>query len=269
MISYASDLSDSQYELIKESLDWQRKRKVDLRVVLNGIFYLVKNSCVWRDIPHQELVAWQTIYYYFREWKRKGIWQQMLDRLREQERVADGREPTPSAAIIDSQSVKGSRTGEDRGFDGGKKTKGRKRHILVDTMGLVMAVFVSAANISDQAGANALFERISGKFPRLERIFADGTYRGEKWHQWVAKTFGWIIDVLLRNEQVKAFVPEPIRWKVERTIGWFEYARRLSKSYEYLPESEEAMVMIAHIRLLINRKSGKRTPMFQSVKCAA
>lgn len=123
-------------------------------------------------------------------------------------------------------------------------------------MGLVMAVFVSAANISDQAGANALFER----------IFADGTYRGEKWHQWIAKTFGWIIDVLVRNEQVKAFVPEPIRWKVERTIGWFEYAHRLSKSYEYLSESEEAMVMIAHIRLIINRKSGKMTHMFQYLK---
>lgn len=269
MIDYNSDLSDSQYELIKESFHWQRKRKIDLHVVVNGIFYLVKNGCVWRDIPHQELVSWQTIYYYFREWKRKGIWQKILDRLREQERESAGRISSPSAAILDSQSVKGSRTGESRGYDGGKKTKGRKRHILVDTMGLVMAVFVSAANISDQAGANALFDRIRGKFPRLKRIFADGTYRGKEWHQKVAQAFGWIIDVLLRNEQLKAFLPEPIRWKVERTIGWFEYARRLSKSYEYLPESEEAMVIIAHIRLLIRRKENKNQKMFQYSKCAA
>lgn len=131
---------------------------------------------------------------------------------------------------------------------------------------LVMAVFVSAANISDQAGTNALFERISGKFPRLERIFADGTYHGAKLQQKVVQTFGWLIDVLLRDEQVKAFTPEPIRWKVERTIGRFEYARRLSRSYEYFTESEEAMVMIAHIRPLINLISGKRTPMFQSMK---
>lgn len=276
MISYSSDLTDSEFESIKEFFNPQRKRKVDLHVVLNGIFYLLWTGCQWRAIPHQEVVPWQTIYYYFREWKRKGIWEEVLRHLRETERVAEGREATPSAMIIDSQSSKGTRTGEERGVDGGKKTKGRKRHILVDTDGRLVAAHVSKANLADTKGADVLFEKIKDQMPRLEVVFADGTYRGKEWLAKVEQEYGWRVDPLLRKEQCKEFTPEPIRWKVERTFAWFESSRRLSKSYEYLAESEEVMILISHVRLLIRRldrrtstSEPKKAEMFQSLKNVA
>lgn len=276
MISYESDLTDSEFENIKEFFNPQRKRKVDLHVVLNGIFFLLWTGCQWRAIPHQELVSWQTIYYYYREWKRKGVWEEVLSDLRQKDRIAEGREPTPSAAIIDSQSSKGCRTGKDRGIDGGKKVKGRKRHILVDTQGRILAVHVSKANWADTKGADVIFEKIKDQVPRLEVVLTDGTYRGAGWINRIEEEYGWRVDRLLRKEQCKAFVPEPIRWKVERTLAWFESYRRLSKSYEYLAESEEAMILISHTRLLIRRVEKRRAkpqekenPMFRDWKSAA
>lgn len=276
MINYESDLTDSEFESIKEFFNPQRKRKVDLHVVLNGIFYLLWTGCQWRGIPHQELVLWQTIYYYFREWKRKGIWEKVLAYLRESERLTEGREATPSALLINSQSSKGTRTGEERGVDGGKKVKGRKRHILVDTEGRIVAAYVSRANLADTKGADVLFEKIKGQMPRLEVVFADGTYRGKEWLEKIEEEYGWQVDRLLRKEQCKDFVPEPIRWKVERTLAWFESSRRLSKSYEYLPESEETMILMSHTRLLIRRlqrrqagEAQEEKQMFQTMKNAA
>ncbi len=265
MITYSSDLTPSQWELIKEEFNWQRKRKYDLKLILNAIFYVSKTGCQWRMIPHQEEIPWKTVYDYFWRWRESGLYEKISTKLAKAYRKSIGREETPSAGAIDSQSVKGTRVGENRGVDGGKKIKGRKRHILTDTLGIVWLVFVHAANIHDSKAAKTLLEKARGKFPRLKTIFADGGYRGEL-IQWVKDSLGWILEITLRSDKSKNFEPLPKRWVVERTFSWFESFRRLSKEYEYTAKSSEAMVYLASIRLLINRLDGQKTLMFQKKK---
>lgn len=247
---YCSDVTDSQWEVIKHLLDYKRKRKNNLREIVNAVFYLVKTGCQWREIPG-DLPAWQTVRYYYDRWRSLGLLDRMLRRLRGLVRRKAGRRTSPSAAIIDAQSVKTSMLGgEARGFDNHKKVKGRKRHIIVDTMGLLLAVVVHAANEHESKTALKLLEKLYKRFPRLKRIFADQAYQGPL-IEIVKERFGWILDVVKRVG--KGFQVLPKRWVVERSFAWLEGYRRLSKDYERLAKNSEAMVKLAMIRLMLNR----------------
>jgi putative transposase len=238
-LSYPTDLSDEQWALLApmlpEAKPGGRPGSVDIRTVVNAILYIVIAGCAWRMLPH-EYPKWQTVYHYFRAWRLDGTW----------ERVAQGHEPTPSAASLDSQSVKtGNPRGQGISSDGGKKVKGRKRHLMVDILGLVMMVVVTAANVSDPAGAKEVFTRLAALPERIARllvIWVDGTYAGIDFMKWTMDTYRWIIETIKRSDSTKGFVLLPKRWVVERTWGWLNWSRRLSKDYEVLPETSETCI---------------------------
>ena len=247
---YSSDVTDSQWEVIKLLLNSKRKRKYDLREIVNAIFYLVKTGCQWREIP-ADLPPWSLVRYYYDQWRQHGLIERMLHRLRGLVRRRAGRKTSPSAAAIDCQSVKTTMlAGSERGFDAFKKVKGRKRHLVVDTMGLVLAVVVHAAHRHESKTAVKVLEKLDKWCYRLRRIWADGAYQGELIEQ-VYIRFGWILEVVKRLGQ--GFQVLPRRWVVERTFAWFEGYRRLSRDYERLPENSEAMIQLAMIRLMLNR----------------
>lgn len=252
MENYSTNLTDNQWQVIKEILNDKRKRKHELKNIFNGIFYLTKTGCQWRMLP-KEFAPWNTVYFYYSKWKNNGLIEEIHEVLRNMVRKEAGRDESPSAACIDSRSVKTSRSGGlCRGVDGGKKVKGRKQHIITDTMGLLLAVFVHAANIHDSKAAWDVIVQLRGRFVRLIKIFADGGYRGELVYL-VKKGFGWVLDIVLRSDNAKDFTVLPKRWVVERTFAWFESYRRLSKDYEYLTDTSETMIRLAMIKLMLNR----------------
>jgi len=253
---YPSDLSDEQWQLIRPLLPVAsrvgRPREVCRRDVVNAILYVNRTGCQWRQLPH-DFPNWQTVYDLFWHWRLHGVWQAVHDTLRERLRRAEGRKPTPSAAIVDSQSVKTSEVGGQRGYDAGKKINGRKRLIAVDTLGLVLAIVVHRADIQDQDGVKLLLDQVRHGFGRLKVIFADAAYARSGLPEWVQATFGWILQTVLRPVGVRGFVVLPKRWIVERTFAWLSRCRRNTKDYERTTESSAAMIQISMINLMSRR----------------
>jgi putative transposase len=225
-----------------------------MREVVNAIFYFTREGCSWRALPH-DFPPWKTVYNYYEDWKRDGTWDQTLTALRLRVRRAAGRSEDPRVACIDSQSVKTAFGGEEVGTDGGKKVRGRKRHIAVDTLGLLLAVLVTAANVDDARAAQQVFTQMPGKdFPRLTEVQADSRYHSPSLDHWLRVHHRpYQIRVVSRPVGEKRFVPLVSRWVVERTFAWLGRYRRLSKDYEHLPENSEAVVKIAGIHHYLRR----------------
>ena len=255
MERYPTNLTDKQWQVTEKILNpQQRKRKYPLRDIMNAILYLVKTGCQWRMLP-RDFPPYNTVFYYFNKWKWEGVFEELMDTLHVVVRELMGREDTPSIGIIDSRSIKSSHhVDTDRGIDGNKKIKGRKEHIVVDTLGLPMSVVVHEANTHDSVGADTVIDRMKGCFPRLKKILADGGYKGQKLIDAARQKLGADFTVVLRpDESSKKFSILPLRWIVERSFSWLENFRRIAMDYEFYSDTGEAMVQLAFCRLMYNK----------------
>jgi putative transposase len=256
--AYPTDLTDEQWAVVEPLLPsvkpMGRPRTVDLRLVLNTILYLNKTGCPWAMLPN-DLAARSTTHDYFMAWQADGTWQAILDTLRRQVRVAAGHEPEPQKAAIDSQTVKGSEAGGARGYDGGKKIHGRKRHLIVDSLGLLMVVLVTSANLDDGTTAPEALKRLTPEHcSRLDEIRGDGKYNNRTLDSYLAATkAAYKVTVVERPAGVKGLVHLPYRWVVERTNAWTGKYRRNSKDYERTTASSEAMVQVSMSHLMLKR----------------
>ncbi len=255
---YPSDLTDEEWEILKEALEeiepytTGRPREVDLREVLNAIYYINKTGCQWRYLP-KDFPSYLLVSYYYQKWVYNKTWEKLNTALRQNLRKKNGRSENPSAGIIDTQSVKGTpESALESGFDGGKLVKGRKRHIVVDTMGYILIVMVHAANIYDGRAAREVLNRLFSLVSTVKKIWADGTYRGEELAQWVKAQFQCDLEVV-NKKTGEGFQILPRRWVVERTFAWVGRSRRLSKDYERNPASSASMVYVASGRLMLRR----------------
>ncbi len=251
MTNYPTNVSNSQWQIISKFLDVERNRKYDLREIVNGSMYLVKTGCQWRMLPG-DFPKWQIVYYYFSVWKKNEIWEQMHEALVEKIRKKAGKNEEPTVGIIDAQSVKSTLvSSQDKGFDAGKKIKGIKRHMIVDTLGLILAVVIQSASVQDRDGAVSVIDKLMENWRKIIKIFADGGYAGKLIGK-VKDKFKIELEIIKRDE-LHTFKILPKRWIVERTFSWIDTNRRNSKNYERLNNTSVAMVHLSAIRIMLNR----------------
>jgi putative transposase len=257
-IVYPSDLNDTEWQLLQPLLPAAsprgRPRERDLREILNGVFYLLRSGCAWRLLP-KEFGPWSTVHDYYRRWRQQGVWEQVNHTLRHKVRVAVGKTAEPSAAILDSQTIKTGDQACASGYDAGKKIEGRKRHVVVDTLGLLLWVIVGPANVQDRDGARPLLQAVLPCCKGLRKIWADSGYAGGlvKWFQEQVGPRDCVLEIVRRLEGVSGFHILPKRWIVERTLGWLVKSRRLARDYETATQSSESMIYLTMIRLMLKR----------------
>ena len=257
---YTTDLSDAEWVCLKNHLPASKLPGKMRTHALREIFYVLKSGCPWRLLP-SDFPPWQTVFYHFRKFRLSGLWFLALKALRAAERKHNGKDPNPSAAIVDSESVKtteesAGRQGQDahrNGYDANKHIKGRKRHLLVDTLGLPFSVYVSPADTQDRVGARWLLAGLKPLVPRLKKIWVDGAYSGDPLSQWCQEEGDWELEVVDRNREVSGFEVIPKRWIVERTFSWIGQNRRMSKDYERRVQTSETFIGVAMIRFILRR----------------
>jgi len=251
MTIYPSNVNDSQWAIVSKKFDLKRRRKYELREIWNGISYIVKTGCQWRMLPG-DFPQWKIVYYYFSVWRNKGVIEDIHDSLVENIRRKVNKKEDPTVGIIDAQSVKNTLvSSEDTGFDAGKKIKGIKRHIVVDTLGLLLAVVIQSASVQDRDGAQSVIEKMQQRWIKVIKIFADGGYRG-KLIEKIKEAFSIDLEIIKRDELNK-FKIVPKRWIVERTFAWIDTNRRNSKNYERLNQTSVSMIHLSAIRIMLNR----------------
>jgi putative transposase len=252
---YPTDLTDEQWALIEPFVRASHCGPQEVlhprREVVNAILYIKRTGAQWRYMPH-DLPDWRLVYHYFARWKKDGTWKKLNDELRRKVRKKEGREEEPTAGILDSQSVKTMQEAETKGYDAGKKIKGRKRHLLVDTLGLLLVSWMTTADVQDRDAAQAVLPLAAQQYPSLKKVWVDGGYAGQQVQE-VAKESGIEVEVVKRSDQAKGFVLLPKRWIGERTFGWLNRHRRLSKDYERTESSSEAFIHLGMIDLMLRR----------------
>lgn len=262
---YPSNLSDAAWAVIEPLMPVRDQAKGGAtrvygdRLVLDAILYVLRSGCQWRMIP-RDLLPWDAAYRWYRTWRADGTWDRIHDQLREQVRVSDGRDPDPSAAVLDAQSIKSSEGGQARGFDAGKKTTGRKRHLIVDTLGLMLVVAVTSASVQDRPGGRRVLQRLDARFPSVGLVWADAGYANKidsTLLSWAHEKFKLVVQIVKRSDDAKGFQVLPRRWVVERTFAWLVRNRRLARDYERLTDNSETMIKIAMIQVMATRLAGE------------